>query len=39
MNRCQEVESKEGGRIKGVPYRETATVNLVSGSSVNSTRI
>ena len=35
MNRCQEVESKEGGRMKGVPYSERVTVNPVSGSPVN----
>ena len=32
MNRCQEVESKEVGRLKGVPYSERVTVNPVSGS-------
>ena len=31
MNRCQEVESKECGWMKGVPYSERVTVNPVSG--------
>ena len=39
MNRCQDAESKAGGRMKGVPYSERVTVNPLAGSPVNSTRI